>query len=284
MNTSSYYLIFPHFNSIILSLGPISIHWYGLMYLIGFCFTVWLGSQRALRSKEYNKEEIEHLFYVGFLSVIIGGRLGYALFYNLPIFIEHPLNLFKIWKGGMSFHGGLLGAIIFMLFFSRQTQRHFFQISDFIAPLIPFALGVGRLGNFINGELWGRVAINLPWSMIFPNSYPEDIIFLITHPEVQPIMDHWKNLPRHPSQLYEMLFEGIILFIILNVFIRQPRPMGSVSSLFLIIYGFFRFILEFFRQPDIQLGLFHELLSMGQILSIPMILVGIIIMIKVYCI
>ncbi|WWO95205.1 MAG: prolipoprotein diacylglyceryl transferase [Candidatus Dasytiphilus stammeri] len=280
MNT--HYFIFPHVNPIMLSLGPISIHWYGMMYLIGFGFTLWLGLRRALRSKEYNQEEIENLFYIGFVSIIIGGRLGYALFYNLPMFIEHPLNLFKIWQGGMSFHGGLLGVIIFILFFSFRTQRHFFKVSDFVVPLIPFGLGIGRLGNFINGELWGRVAINLPWAMIFPHSYQKDMIFLIQHPEVQPIIDHWKNLPRHPSQLYEFFLEGIILFIILNVFIRQPRPIGSVSALFLIIYGIFRFIVEFFREPDIQLGLFKNVLSMGQILSIPMILIGIIIMIIVY--
>lgn len=145
-------------------------------------------------------------------------------------------------------------------------------------------LGVGRLGNFINDELWGRVAINIPWAMIFPNSYQEDMNFLIQHPEVQPIIDYWKRLPRHPSQLYEFFFEGIVLFIILNFFILKPRPIGSVSGLFLIIYGSFRFIVEFFRQPDNQLGLFHELFSMGQILSIPMILLGIIIMIRVYII
>ncbi|WWO98601.1 MAG: prolipoprotein diacylglyceryl transferase [Candidatus Dasytiphilus stammeri] len=280
MNTS--YLIFPHFNPVILSLGAISVHWYGFMYLIGFCFAIWLGIRRGLRSKEYNKEEIENLLYVGFLAIIIGGRLGYILFYNRHIFTENPLYLFQIWKGGMSFHGGLLGAIIFIFWFSRSTQRPFFQISDFVAPLIPFGLGTGRLGNFINDELWGRVAIDLPWAMIFPNSYQNDMVFLSQHPEVQPIIDHWKNLPRHPSQLYELFFEGIVLFVILNTFIRKPRPTGSVSGLFLITYGCFRFIVEFFRQPDIQLGLFNKIFSMGQILSLPMIFIGLIIMIRVY--
>lgn len=225
------------------------------------------------------KEEVENLLYAGFLGVFLGGRIGYVLFYNLPLFLDNPLYLFKVWDGGMSFHGGLIGVIVAMLWFAHRTKRNFFQVSDFIAPLIPFGLGAGRLGNFINGELWGRVAPDLPWAMLFPGSRGEDAALVSTHPEWQSLLSTYGVLPRHPSQVYELLLEGIVLFIMLNVFIRKSRPMGAVSGLFLIGYGLFRFIVEFFRQPDAQLGLFDNAISMGQILSTPMIFAGLVMMI-----
>ena len=161
------------------------------------------------------------------------------LFYNFPLFAENPLYLFKVWDGGMSFHGGLMGVIIAMWWFARRTKRHFLQVADFVAPLIPFGLGMGRIGNFINGELWGRVTLDTPWAILFPTSYSEDVKLAAADPSLMPVLEQYGVLPRHPSQLYEMLLEGIVLFIILNVFVRKSRPMGSVSGLFLIGYGLF---------------------------------------------
>lgn len=277
------YIAFPKFDPIIFSVGPLSLHWYGLMYLIGFVFAMWLACRRADKpGSGWSKAEVENLLYFGFLGVFLGGRIGYVLFYNLPMFLSDPVYLFKVWDGGMSFHGGLIGVIVVMLLFARKTQRSFFQVADFIAPLIPFGLGAGRLGNFINGELWGRVAADVSWAMLFPGSRSEDVDLAATHPQWQQLLDTYGVLPRHPSQLYELALEGIVLFIILNLFIRKPRPIGSVSGLFLMGYGLFRFIIEFFRQPDAQLGLFNNIISMGQILSLPMIIAGIILIIWAY--
>ncbi|UVK77171.1 MAG: phosphatidylglycerol--prolipoprotein diacylglyceryl transferase [Sodalis sp. Fle] len=277
------YLAFPKFDPVIFTLGPISLHWYGMMYLAGFVFAMWLAMRRAnMPGSDWTKKEVETLLYAGFLGIFFGGRIGYVLFYNLPIFFDNPLYLFKVSDGGMSFHGGLIGVIFVMLWCAHRTKRSFFQLTDFIAPIVPFGLGTGRLGNFINGELWGRVTTHLPWAILFPRSRDEDLTFLLDNPQWQSLFDRYGLLPRHPSQLYEMFLEGVVLFIILNLFIRKNRPIGSVSSLFLICYGFFRILVEFFRQPDAQLGLFSGTISMGQILSLPMILVGIIMMIWAY--
>nr|WP_113865573.1 prolipoprotein diacylglyceryl transferase [Brenneria salicis]NMN92563.1 prolipoprotein diacylglyceryl transferase [Brenneria salicis ATCC 15712 = DSM 30166]RBP64581.1 prolipoprotein diacylglyceryl transferase [Brenneria salicis ATCC 15712 = DSM 30166]RLM31354.1 prolipoprotein diacylglyceryl transferase [Brenneria salicis ATCC 15712 = DSM 30166] len=281
MTTS--YLAFPQFDPVIFSIGPVALHWYGLMYLVGFVFAMWLAGRRANQpGSGWKKEEVENLLYIGFLGVFVGGRLGYVLFYAFPSFLENPLYLFKVWDGGMSFHGGLVGVIVVMMWFAYRTKRHFFQVSDFIAPLIPFGLGAGRLGNFINGELWGRVTINTPWAMLFPGSRGEDLELAASNPQWLAIFNQYGMLPRHPSQLYQMLLEGVLLFILLNLFIRKPRPMGSVSGLFLIGYGLFRIISEFFRQPDAQLGLFGGVFSMGQILSLPMVIAGILMMVWAY--
>ncbi|MCA6972651.1 prolipoprotein diacylglyceryl transferase [Pectobacterium carotovorum] len=281
MTTS--YLAFPQFDPVIFSIGPLALHWYGLMYLVGFVFAMWLAVRRANKpGSGWTKDEVENLLYMGFLGVFVGGRLGYVLFYAFPSFLENPLYLFKVWDGGMSFHGGLMGVICVMLWFAHRTKRHFFQVADFIAPLIPFGLGAGRLGNFINGELWGRVTTDTPWAMLFPGSRGEDMMLAVSNPQWQAIFNQYGMLPRHPSQLYQMMLEGVALFIILNLFIRKPRPMGSVSGLFLIGYGTFRIITEFFRQPDAQLGLFGDLFSMGQILSLPMVIAGILMMVWAY--
>jgi phosphatidylglycerol:prolipoprotein diacylglycerol transferase len=248
-------LIAPDIDPVALHLGPVKVHWYGLMYLIGFLGAWWLGSVRAKRpGSGWQPQEIADLIFYCALGVILGGRLGYVLFYNFAYYLKHPLEIFFIWSGGMSFHGGLLGVITAMWLYGRRTNRGFFRVADFVALLTPLGLGAGRLGNFINHELWGRVT-DVPWGMVFANAGP---------------------LPRHPSQLYEFLLEGVVLFIILWIHARRPRPPASVSGLFLFCYGIFRFIVEFVREPDAQLGyLAFGWVTMGQVLSLPMILLGI---------
>lgn len=247
------YWIFSQIDPVAFSLGPLSVRWYGLMYLFGFAFAMWLAGRRAdAPNSGWTRNEVSDLLFYGFLGVILGGRIGYVLFYNFDLFLADPTYLFKIWTGGMSFHGGLIWVITAMIWFAHKTQRHFFTVADFVAPLIPFGLGVGRIGNFMNGELWGRVT-DVPWAIIFPEAGPE---------------------PRHPSQLYQFALEGVVLFIILNLFWRRHPPRGAISGLFLLFYGLFRFLVEFVRQPDSQLGLYFNEISMGQILSTPMIVAG----------
>lgn len=274
MKTS--YLHFPDFNPVIFSIGPVSLHWYGLMYLAGFVFAMWLAVRRTKHpGSGWEKSEVESLLYAGFLGVLFGGRIGYVLFYNLSLFLQNPLYLFRIWDGGMSFHGGLIGVLCTVYWFARRNKRSFFRVADFIAPLVPFGLGAGRLGNFINGELWGRVDPDFSFAMLFPASRHEDLALLPSHAQWQSLFDTYGVLPRHPSQLYELALEGVLLFIILNLFIRKPHPTGVVSGLFLICYAVFRIIVEFFRQPDAQFtGEWVQYITMGQILSIPMLLAG----------
>lgn len=247
-------LPYPQIDPVALQLGPISIHWYGLMYLVGFAAVWWLGRWRAQRSGSgWSPDHISDLVFYGALGAVLGGRMGYVLFYDLPGFLDAPLNIVKVWQGGMSFHGGLMGVLIAMWLFGRRYRKTFFEVTDFIAPLVPIGLGAGRIGNFINGELWGKVS-DVPWAMVFPNGGP---------------------LARHPSQLYQALLEGLVLFIILWLYSSKPRPTMAVSGLFLLCYGVFRFIVEFVRMPDAQLGyLAFGWLTMGQILSAPMILAG----------
>lgn len=245
-------MTYPMIDPVALSLGPVQVHWYGLMYLFGFAAVWILGRYRAPRYG-WKREEVEDLLFYGAIGVILGGRLGYILFYDLANYIEQPLNVLKLWQGGMSFHGGLIGVLLAFWYFAKKTQRHFFAVSDFIAPFVPIGLFTGRIGNFINGELWGSVS-DVPWAMIFPTGGPA---------------------PRHPSQLYEAFLEGIVLFIILWLFSQRQRPLGAVSGLFLLGYGVFRFLVEFVRVPDQQLGhLAFGWITMGQILSTPMILLG----------
>ncbi|MBL0598944.1 prolipoprotein diacylglyceryl transferase [Aeromonas jandaei] len=247
------YWVFSQIDPVAFSLGPLSVRWYGLMYLFGFAFAMWLAGRRAdAPNSGWTRNEVSDLLFYGFLGVILGGRVGYVLFYNFDLFLADPTYLFKIWTGGMSFHGGLIGVITAMIWFAHKTKRHFFTVADFVAPLIPFGLGVGRIGNFLNGELWGRIT-DVPWAIIFPEAGPE---------------------PRHPSQLYQFALEGVVLFIILNLFWRKNPPRGAISGMFLLFYGLFRFLVEFLRQPDSQLGLYFNEISMGQILSTPMIFIG----------
>lgn len=257
-------LIHPNFDPIAFSLGPLHIRWYGLMYLFGFIAGWALGRYRATRPGAlWQREQVDDLLFYVALGVVFGGRIGYVLFYKLEGFLDNPTMLFKVWEGGMSFHGGLLGVLIAMVFFARKHNKGLFEVTDFIAPLITPGLFFGRIGNFINGELWGRVS-DLPWAMIF------------YHPEAG-------NLPRHPSQLYEAALEGVVLFLVLWFYSAKPRPPMAVSGLFLIGYGVFRVIIEFAREPDAHLGFVaFSWVTMGQLLSIPMIVVGMILLILAY--
>ena len=252
-------LVHPQFNPVALQLGPIAIHWYGLTYLAAFGFFLWLGGRRTQQpqfaDRGWVRRDIEDLLFYGVLGVVIGGRLGYVLFYKPEFYAANPLEIFSVWKGGMAFHGGLLGVIVAMAIFAKVRQRHFFDVADLVAPCVPLGLASGRLGNFINGELWGRLADpSLPWAMVYPQS--------------------GTSLARHPSPLYQFAMEGVLLFFLLWFYAKKPRGLSQVSGMFLIGYGVFRFIAEHFREPDDFLGLLALNLSMGQWLCVPMVIAG----------
>lgn len=253
---------YPEINPIAIDLGVLKIRWYGITYIAGLAIAWWLLLRRARQSPgEWNHEQVADLIFYGAIGIIIGGRLGSVLFYNLPYYLSNPLDILKIWQGGMSFHGGMLGVIAAIGFFAKKSDKGFFAVSDFLAPVVPVGLGCGRIGNFINGELWGAPS-NLPWAMIFPTA---------------------DTLPRHPSQLYQALLEGLILFVILWWFSARPRPRMAVSAMFLLMYGVFRTAVEFVREPDAHIGyLAGDWLTMGQVLSAPMIVVGAILMFMAY--
>jgi phosphatidylglycerol:prolipoprotein diacylglycerol transferase len=247
-------LIHPNFNPIAISIGPLSVRWYGLMYLVGFGLFFFLARYRARRDawRGASYRLIDDLLFYGVLGVVLGGRLGYVLFYKPDYYLAHPMELFSVWQGGMSFHGGFLGVLVAVWLTARKHGLPFLTVTDFIAPMMPCGLAAGRLGNFINGELWGRVA-EVPWGMVFRGAGP---------------------LPRHPSQLYEFALEGLLLFVWLWAYSGRRRPPGAVSAMFLIGYGSLRFIAEYFREPDDFLGLLALGFSMGQWLSMPMVAVG----------
>lgn len=254
--------VFPQIDPVIFSLGPFSVRWYGLMYLIGFA-GAWLLANYRVNKPQFNfsRDCVSDMLFFGFMGAVLGGRIGYMLFYGTAQLLDNPISLFYIHKGGMSFHGGLIGALVASIFVAKKHGKTFFQLTDFAAPLVPIGLGAGRLGNFINGELWGRET-TVPWGMIFPGA---------------------GDVARHPSQLYQFALEGVVLFTALWLFSAKSRPTMSVSGLFLTLYGLFRFIVEFVREPDSQLGLFWgNAISMGQILSLPMIFTGIALIIYAY--
>lgn len=256
-------LIHPQINPVALQLGPLAVHWYGLTYLVAFALFLFLGVRR-LRHEPYaslsgaqawSRRDVEDILFLGVMGVVIGGRLGYCLFYKPGYYLSHPLEIFFVWQGGMSFHGGMLGVVGAMLWFAHSRKKPWLQVADFVAPCVPTGLAAGRVGNFINGELWGRVADpSLPWAMLFRGA---------------------GEAPRHPSQVYQFLLEGLLLFVLLWLYARRPRRTGQVAAAFLFGYGVLRFIAEFFREPDDFLGLLSLGLSMGQWLCLPMIAGGI---------
>lgn len=257
-------LMYPQIDPVALQLGPLAIHWYGLTYLAAFGLFFFLATRR-LRHMPYaaitqplpwTRKDVEDILFLGVLGVIVGGRLGYCLFYKPAYYASHPLEIFFVWQGGMSFHGGFLGVMGAMLWYARSRGRPFWQVMDFVAPCVPTGLAAGRVGNFINGELWGRFASpDLPWGMVFPHS--------------------GSMLPRHPSQVYQFLLEGLLLFVIVWLYARKERAQGQVAAVFCAGYGVMRFVAEFFREPDDYLGLRALALSQGQWLSLPMIAFGI---------
>ncbi|WP_138515970.1 prolipoprotein diacylglyceryl transferase [Rhodoferax bucti] len=257
-------LIHPQIDPVALELGPVAVHWYGLTYLVAFGLFLFLGSRRLRHAPfaavqgtgAWSFKDVEDILFLGVLGVVLGGRIGYCLFYKPAYYATHPLEVFFVWQGGMSFHGGMLGVIASMVWFAVSRNKPFWQVADFVAPCVPTGLASGRVGNFINGELWGRVAdASLPWAMLFRDGGP---------------------LPRHPSQIYQFLLEGLLLFVLLWWYARTPRKQGQVASAFLFGYGVFRFIAEFFREPDAHLLWLQQQtgMSMGQWLCVPMIVGG----------
>ncbi|WP_343641539.1 prolipoprotein diacylglyceryl transferase [Roseateles sp.] len=260
-------LVHPQFDPVAFTIWRWPIHWYGLMYLTAFGLFLWLGNRMVSKpwnaARGWTRRDIDDLLFYGVLGVVLGGRLGYVLFYKPSYYLSHPLEIFAVWQGGMAFHGGLLGVLIALAFFAWRRGFHFLEVGDIVAPCVPTGLAAGRLGNFINGELWGRQAdASLPWAMIFPQA--------------------GDGLPRHPSQIYQFLGEGLLLFIVLWLFARKPRPMAAVSGLFLLGYGIARFTAEYFREPDAFLGLRAFGWSQGQWLSTPMIVGGALMMLWAY--
>ncbi|MEO8346019.1 MAG: prolipoprotein diacylglyceryl transferase [Betaproteobacteria bacterium] len=255
-------LVHPNFDPIALQIGPVAIRWYGLMYLLAFVLFVWLGKVRARRSllTGWHPRDVDDMLFYGVFGVIIGGRLGYVLFYKPLYYLQHPLEILQVWTGGMSFHGGFLGVLIALWFFARAREKRWLDVTDFVAPLVPLGLAAGRMGNFINGELVGR-ATDVPWAMVFPQV---------------------DAIPRHPSQLYQFGLEGLLLFGLLWWYASRQRPMGAVSGFFLVGYGAFRFIAEYAREPDNFLGFLAGGLTMGQWLSLPMFIVGLVMMAMAY--
>jgi phosphatidylglycerol:prolipoprotein diacylglycerol transferase len=255
-------LTYPTIDPVAIAIGPFAVHWYGLMYAIGFVSGWWLGRRRARQPwRPVTPAQMEDLVLYVAIGVVLGGRVGYMLFYGWERLADNPLSLFMIWQGGMSFHGGLLGVTLVLIWYARRLQRPLLEVVDFVAPLVPIGLGAGRLGNFINGELWG-VRTDLPWGMVYPPLGPE---------------------PRHPSMLYEFLLEGVVLFVVVYLFSRRPRPIGSVAGLFLLGYGIARFLVEFVRLPDDHIGyLAFGWLTMGHILTIPMVVGGATLLVLAY--
>lgn len=253
-------LTYPDIDPVALQLGPLAIRWYGLSYIVGIGFAWWLLDRRArISGSRWTPAQVSDVVFYSALGGILGGRIGYILFYNLAAYAESPLSVFKVWEGGMSFHGGVLGGIVAIWLYARACGRSFFSATDFVVPAVPMALLWGRLGNFANGELWGKPT-DLPWGMVFPDPLAGGV-------------------PRHPTQLYEAALEGLLLFLLLWYYSRVPRPVRAVSGLFLLGYGLFRFPVEFLRIPDAQLGyLAFDWLTMGQVLTLPMILFGLVLM------
>lgn len=280
-------MIHPQFDPVMLSAGPIQVHWYGFMYLLAFAAAYGLALYRSSKRDGWNSDMVSDLVFFGAMGVILGGRIGYVLFYQFDSFLANPAYLFRVWEGGMSFHGGFLGVMIAMMYFAFKYKKSAFTVWDFIVPCVPTGLLFGRLGNYMNGELWGRVSdASYSWLTYFPQAAHADTQLLNSDPSLQTLAKEVGGqflLPRHPSQLYEAFAEGLLLFIFLWWFSSKPRPRMAVTALFLLGYGLSRFIIEFFRQPDADQGfILFGWMTKGQILSSPMIIVGLILLVIAY--
>lgn len=280
-------VVHPQFDPVAVSLGFADVHWYGLMYLLGFALAYGLALYRGRQRSDWTVEMVADLVFYGAMGVILGGRIGYVLFYQFGLFLQNPFYLFQIQNGGMSFHGGFIGVMVAMWWFARKYHKAPFTVLDFIAPFVPTGLLFGRIGNFINGELWGRVSLSdLPWLMYFPQAFYADSALLQLDSSLQVVARSVEGgylLPRHPSQLYEALAEGVLLFIILWWYSAKPRPRMAVSAVFLLGYGIGRFTIEFFRQPDADQGfILLGWMTKGQLLTAPMILAGLGLLIYAY--
>ncbi|MBE0482880.1 MAG: prolipoprotein diacylglyceryl transferase [Bacterioplanes sp.] len=250
-------LQYPNIDPVAISLGPLEIHWYGLMYLLAFGTAYALATYRTRQANSgWTAEHVSDLLFYVAMGIILGGRIGYVLFYKMPDFLQDPLMIVRLWEGGMAFHGGLIGVLLAAALFAHKHKKNFFDVGDFVAPFVPLGLMFGRIGNFIGGELWGRYAdpSSVPWAMVFPRA---------------------GDIPRHPSQLYQAALEGLLLFLIIWWFSSKPRPRMAVGGAFLLGYGLFRSTAEFFREPDAHIGFdLFGWISRGQLLSLPMILGG----------
>jgi phosphatidylglycerol:prolipoprotein diacylglycerol transferase len=283
--------VHPQFDPVAIQLGPLAVRWYGLMYLLAFIQIVILGKFRARQNllTGWHPRDVDDMLFYGVFGTILGGRLGYVLFYKPFYYFAHPAEMLAIWQGGMSFHGGFLGVLIALWLYARNRDKRWLEVTDFVAPLVPLGLAFGRLGNFINGELWGRVTgATAPWAVYFPQAAAEDKAWITAFPQeaaargLAAIYERVGMLPRHPSQLYESALEGLVLFALIWLYARHRRPLGAVSGLFLIGYGSFRFLVEYAREPDSFLGMLALGMSMGQWLSLPMIVIGVLMMLWAY--
>ena len=283
--------VHPQFDPVAIQLGPLAVRWYGLMYLLAFIQIVILGKFRARQNllTGWHPRDVDDMLFYGVFGTILGGRLGYVLFYKPFYYFAHPAEMLAIWQGGMSFHGGFLGVLIALWLYARNRNKRWLEVTDFVAPLVPLGLAFGRLGNFINGELWGRVtSATAPWAVYFPQAAAEDKAWITAFPQeaadrgLAAIYERVGMLPRHPSQLYESALEGLVLFALIWLYARNRRPLGAVSGLFLIGYGSFRCLVEYAREPDSFLGMLALGMSMGQWLSLPMIVIGVLMMLWAY--
>lgn len=275
-------LKYPAIDPVAFSLGPVQVHWYGLMYIFGIAIAWLLARKRLARfDPTWTNEKLADLVFYCALGVIVGGRLGYILFYDFPVYAEDPIRILQVWKGGMSFHGGMVGVLIALFWTARQNHKSFFELGDFIAPLVPIGLGLGRIGNFINGELWGNVT-KVPWAMVPPKG-ADELVAAAYNCAIALQCKALEPIAKHPSQLYQAFLEGLVLFVILWIFSKKQRPTMAVSGMFLLWYGIFRFVVEFVRAPDPQLGyLAFGWLTMGQLLCVPMIIAGAILLVWAY--
>ena len=279
-------MIHPQFDPVALSIGPVQVHWYGFMYLLAFAAAYALAWYRSTKREGWTTDMVSDLVFFGALGVILGGRIGYVLLYQFGELLENPAYLLRVWEGGMSFHGGFVGVALAMVYFAHKYKKNIFNVLDFIVPCVATGLLFGRIGNYINGELWGRVSDGgYSWLTYFPQAAGYDANLINTNPALRELMlqvDNVYLLPRHPSQLYEAFAEGLLTFILVWWFSSKPRPRMAITASFMLCYGFSRFVIEFFRQPDPGYELLMGWMSKGQLYTLPMIIIGLFLMVLAY--